>query len=389
MTVAQYEAEFVALSRYAPERVTPETHTVSKFERGLRSEIRHAMAGVRVDDFPSVVRRAHAIERSIQEAKMEQVAKTVVMGKTRGNNSKKRRWDSSSSNRTVKATACKTGGRWHRGQCKIAQGNVCYHCVQPGHMRKDYPRRSGVASSQGITCYRCGQPGHTSRVCRQPAPVEGQRTRGSDQKPAQKSTATRGRGAASRPAITDSPQVSSRVFALSAAEAEGGNETVQGREVVLDCEIVVCERVMPGDLVVLAIQNFDLLLGMNWLSRHYAKVDCRHKGITFEPPDQLEIMYRGVKPVVATPMILVMRAEKLIQQGCEAYLAFVTVTPGERKELADLPIVRDLSDVFSKELPSLPPYREIDFSIELLPGTQPISRTPYRMAANELKELKV
>jgi len=67
----------------------------------------------------------------------------------------------------------------------------------------------------------------------------------------------------------------------------------------------------------------------------------------------------------------------------------VTVTPGERKELANLPIAWDFPDMFPDELPRVPPYRKIDFSIKLLPGTQPISKTPYHMAANELKELKV
>lgn len=56
------------------------------------------------------------------------------------------------------------------------------------------------------------------------------------------------------------------------------------REIMPGCEIVVHDRVMLSDLVVLAIQDFDLLLGMDWLSRHYAKVDCRCKIITFEPP---------------------------------------------------------------------------------------------------------
>jgi len=86
-----------------------------------------------------------------------------------------------------------------------------------------------------------------------------------------------------------------------------------GDAVMRDCEIVVHDQVLPGNLVVLAIQDFDLLLGMDWLSCHYAKVDYRHKVITFEPPNQLEIVYRGVKPVVATPMISVMRAKKLIR----------------------------------------------------------------------------
>ena len=69
MTVAQYETEFVALARYAPELVTPETRKVSKFERGLCPEIRYAMAGVRAEDFSTVVRRAYAIEKNIEEAK--------------------------------------------------------------------------------------------------------------------------------------------------------------------------------------------------------------------------------------------------------------------------------------------------------------------------------
>ena len=92
------------------------------------------------------------------------------------------------------------------------------------------------------------------------------------------------------------------------------------------------------------------------------------------------MIYRGVKQVVAMLMISIMQEEKLIMQGCKAYFAFVTISARERKELADLPIVRDFLDLFSDELSSIPPYREIDFSIELLLGTQPISKTPYRIA---------
>ena len=56
--------------------------------------------------------------------------------------------------------------------------------------------------------------------------------------------------------------------------------------------------------------------------------------------------------------------------------------------MEDIPIVNEFPDVFPDELPGLPPVREIDFSIELLPGTMPISQAPYRMAPAELKELK-
>jgi len=56
--------------------------------------------------------------------------------------------------------------------------------------------------------------------------------------------------------------------------------------------------------------------------------------------------------------------------------------------LGEIPIVRDFVDVFSEELPGLPPVREIEFTIDLLPGTGPISKALYRMAPLELKELK-
>ena len=58
-------------------------------------------------------------------------------------------------------------------------------------------------------------------------------------------------------------------------------------------------------------------------------------------------------------------------------------------QLAKVPVVNEFCDVFPKDLPGLPPDREIEFEIELAPGTEPISIAPYRMAPVEIKELKV
>jgi len=82
-------------------------------------------------------------------------------------------------------------------------------------------------------------------------------------------------------------------------------------------------------------------------------------------------------------------ASKLLRKGCEAYLACVIDTEVVKPELADIPVVCEFSDVFPEELPGLPPDREIEFSIDLLPETRPISKAPYRMAPAELKELKL
>ena len=87
------------------------------------------------------------------------------------------------------------------------------------------------------------------------------------------------------------------------------------------------------------------------------------------------------------PMISVMKVEKLIRDGCEAYLAFSTTDEGSKRELSEVPVVQDFQEVFPDELPGLPPRRGAEFTIELLPGTRPISKAPY-LAPNELKELK-
>ena len=88
------------------------------------------------------------------------------------------------------------------------------------------------------------------------------------------------------------------------------------------------------------------------------------------------------------PMISIMKVEKLIRDGCEAYLAFVTTDEGSKMELSKVPVVQYFQEVFPDELPGLPPRRGAKFTIELLPGTQPISKAPYWMTPNELKELK-
>ena len=81
------------------------------------------------------------------------------------------------------------------------------------------------------------------------------------------------------------------------------------------------------------------------------------------------------------------QAKRLLRQGCEAYLAYVVDTEKKPTQLEDVPVVNEFSDVFPDELPGLPPDREIEFSIDLAPGTEPVSKAPYRMAPVEIKEL--
>nr|GEZ88702.1 hypothetical protein [Tanacetum cinerariifolium] len=83
--------------------------------------------------------------------------------------------------------------------------------------------------------------------------------------------------------------------------------------------------------------------------------------------------------------------QKYIQKGCQVYLAYVTSKKAEdkskEKRLEDVPIVREFSKVFPEDLPGLPPARQVEFQIDLVLGTTPIARAPYRLAPAEMQEL--
>ncbi|KAG8472899.1 hypothetical protein CXB51_034781 [Gossypium anomalum] len=83
-----------------------------------------------------------------------------------------------------------------------------------------------------------------------------------------------------------------------------------------------------------------------------------------------------------------MSAQRYLRKGYEAYLAYVINTKEVEKKVESVPVVCEFADVFPEELPGLPPVREVEFGIDLIPGTAPISIAPYRMALAELKELK-
>ena len=80
----------------------------------------------------------------------------------------------------------------------------------------------------------------------------------------------------------------------------------------------------------------------------------------------------------------------MLANGCQEYLAYM-VDKDQKVELTpgDVPIIKEYMDVFPKDLPGLPTEREISFEIELLLGTAPISKAPYRMAPAELRGLQL
>ncbi|GJY61323.1 putative reverse transcriptase domain-containing protein [Tanacetum coccineum] len=86
-----------------------------------------------------------------------------------------------------------------------------------------------------------------------------------------------------------------------------------------------------------------------------------------------------------------LKTQEYMLKGCPVFLAHVTIKEvedkSEKKRLEDVPIVRDFPKVFPEDLPGLPPTRQVEFQIDLIPGAAPVARAPYRLAPSEMKEL--
>ena len=160
---------------------------------------------------------------------------------------------------------------------------------------------------------------------------------------------------------------------------------------IRNTSVIICGRELFVDLIAIKLQDFDVILGMDFLGKYNAKIDCRKRCVIFNPYGEEEFNFYGQPRSSATRLVSAMKAWKMLANGCQGYLANMVDKEQETKLTPeDVPIIREYVDIFPEELPGLPPEREISFEIELLlPGTAPISKAPYRMAPAELRELQV
>ena len=153
-------------------------------------------------------------------------------------------------------------------------------------------------------------------------------------------------------------------------------------------QAIVADQTLSAVLIVVKMTDFDVILGMDWLAENRASIDCRKKEVKFSPPTGPTFKFKGTNTEITPKVVSMMKAKRLVQQGGWAILACAVDVRGKEETLVNVPIVNEFPDVFPDDLPGIPPSRAVDFVIELEPGTGPISKSPYRMAPAELKELK-
>ena len=109
--------------------------------------------------------------------------------------------------------------------------------------------------------------------------------------------------------------------------------------------------------------EFDLILGMDWLSKHKAIVDCDMKIVVLKCPDLSEVIVQGIQSEPILKVISAMQARHFLRKGCEAFLALILDSKREQVNFENIPVIREFPDVFPEELPGVPPEREVDLSI--------------------------
>ncbi|KAJ8753515.1 hypothetical protein K2173_022756 [Erythroxylum novogranatense] len=455
LSVAEYDREFNRLSKYAPESVLTEEFRCHQFEEGLHDSIKkHLVAFTLLPQFTyhQLVQAAIKVER--QETIRKERSQRKGFNRGGQSSGKRSREGSSSAPRVARDLRSEEGNKLsasiassrgsfksrgsgapecphcsihHWGVCWRATG-ACFRCGSTEHMISNCPlRQSGMAQASGEVSH--ASVGNIGR---------GRGRGGYNQSRANLSSHLE---TVNRPTVAFA---SARAYALKARKDQDAPDVIVGmvslfdfelyalidpgsshsyisagemfvkemlidqleydmhvtsplgssvlvNQVVRNCPVKIQESEYATDLIKLPFHEFDLILGMDWLFKHQAVIDCKAKTVFLKRLDQFEIVFRGGCTCALTNVVSAVQAQKLLRKGCEAYLAFVldSQKDGAKEKLLEIPVVNEFPDVFPEELLGLHPEREVELSIEVVPGTAPISIAPYRMAPTELKELKL
>jgi hypothetical protein len=158
-------------------------------------------------------------------------------------------------------------------------------------------------------------------------------------------------------------------------------------EMVKSCLIDLNGLNTKEDLNTLPLGSYDCLIGMDWLDQHHTLLDYHNKDFTFLEEEGKLRKVQGIPRAVTIREISSLHLKKCYIKGCQIIASHLAETPRDKvPNLEDYVVLEDFEYVF-KEVPELPPRRDIDFSINLMPGEAPVSKTPYKMSTPELKEL--
>ncbi|CAN1787445.1 hypothetical protein LINPERHAP1_LOCUS17654 [Linum perenne] len=443
-SVADYTARFEQLLPYGGPIYQDPVAQRDHYLNGLRPQLYKSLCTVALKDRWEAYHAAMNLERADQRILEKKVAskesgKRKVVGSReespQTSRSKKKKARTSDHGyaypppRPIRSApspgappSCNFCGRPHLGECKFHTG-TCFGCGEQGHYKRVCPNRvvqgramseptvnggrapSGIRSGSRRDRGHNNEGGHDHRDQSQASRVGGQPRLFAVQREEANAAPDVVTGLITifgQPAFALMDSGSTHSFISSTFAHKLGIEptplgqnlgvrTPVGDTLIVDSVFRSCVIVIAGydtivDLILLPFYEIDVILGMDWLSRNHAKLDCFNKEVSFKVEGRGTALFKGIRRPIPGALISATLAFTLIREGCEAYLAHVVEAPNV--ELKDVPVAREFPEVFLEEFPGLPPLREVEFGIEVVPGIAPISIPPYQMAPVELKESK-
>ncbi|GJT52324.1 putative reverse transcriptase domain-containing protein [Tanacetum coccineum] len=308
----------------------------------------------------------------------------------------------------------------HEGPC----APKCSKCNRFGHLGRDCrsPPNVNTGANQRA-CFECGAQGHFKKDCPKLKNNNNRGNQAGNAKAQAKVYAVGNAGAnpdnnvvtgtfllnnryasilfdtgADRSFV--STAFSSRiVITPTALDHDYNVELADGRIVGLNtiirgCTLNLLNHPFNIDLMPVELGSFDVIIGMDWLAKYHAVIVCAEKIVRIPFGDEILIV-RGDgssnKHGTRLNIISCTKAQEYLTKGCHVFLANITATKDEdkskEKRLEDVPVVQEFPEVFPEDLPGIPPTRQVEFRIDLVPGATPVARAPYRLAPSEMKEL--
>ncbi|XP_076939805.1 uncharacterized protein LOC143608737 [Bidens hawaiensis] len=133
--------------------------------------------------------------------------------------------------------------------------------------------------------------------------------------------------------------------------------------------------------------SFDVIVRMDWLTLNHVEVVCFKKFLRIPLSGGRILKVFGNAPTSKLNLMSCNQTQRYLRKKCVAFLALLVEKDREKKKIQDIPVVCDFPDVFPGDVAGLPPIRQVEFCIDLVPGANLVAKAPYRLASTEMQEL--